>query len=108
MRLFLFTPPTTLPNEHAALHSLAARAKSSNKGDFTLLPAALHVRKPGADEASVEDYLKGLPEALLQRAVLHSHHALASKFDIQVAMDAYSWGKERQRGGSQEVEASST
>lgn len=85
MRLFLFTPPTTLPNEHAALHSLAARAKSSSSsGAFALLPAALHVRKPGADEASVEDYLKRLPEALLERAVLHSHHSLASKFDVQV------------------------
>ena len=82
MRLFLFTPPTTLPNEHAALHSLAARAKRSSA---FALPAALHVRKPGADEASVEDYLKGLPEALLERAVLHSHHALAIKFDNQLS-----------------------
>ena len=82
MRLVLFTPPTTLPKEHAALHSLAARSKTSSA--FALLPAALHVRKPGADEASVEDYLKALPEALLERAVLHSHHALANKFDIQV------------------------
>lgn len=83
MRLVLFTPPTTLPNEHAALHSLAARAKGSSA---FALPAALHVRKPGADEASVGDYLEGLPRALLERAVLHSHHALASKFGIQVGM----------------------
>ena len=83
MRLVLFTPPTTLPNEHAALHSLAARAKGSSA---FALPAALHVRKPGADEASVGDYLEGLPRALLERAVLHSHHALASMFGIQVGM----------------------
>ena len=88
MRLVLFTPPTTLPSEHAALHSLAARAalssSSSSRSSHLLLPEALHVRKPGADEASVEDYLQNLPEIFLERAVLHSHHALASKFDIQV------------------------
>ena len=100
MRLVLFTPPTTLPNEHAALHSLASRSKSSSA--FVPLPAALHVRKPGADEASVEDYLERLPEALLERAVLHSHHALASKFDIQVR-DMRGWeirGRERGEKGT--------
>jgi hypothetical protein len=105
MRLFLFTPPTTLPNEHAALHSLAARAKStattSDGGGF--LPAALHVRKPGADEASVEAYLKKLPRSLLERAVLHSHHALAGKFDVQVGdfkivIEKRAWTREREGG----------
>lgn len=90
MRIVLFTPPTTLPSEHAALHSLAARATST---PALLLPSALHVRKPGADEASVEGYLKKLPPALLERAVLHSHHALARKFDIQVR----DWIFERKR-----------
>lgn len=84
MRLVLFTPPTTLPDEHANLHALAARATTSSSGAEFFLPAAIHVRKPDADEAFVADYLRRLPRALLERAVLHSHHALASKFDIQV------------------------
>lgn len=96
MRLILFSPPTTLPHEHATLQKLAARARAASSTasagvaasppSSLLLPAAFHVRKPGADEASVEDYLKRLPRELLERAVLHSHHGLADKFEIKVCV----------------------
>lgn len=86
--LLLFTPPTTLPHEHATLNKLAARAARRRGGDdpLLLLPAALHVRKPGADEDAVADYLRKLPRELLERAVLHSHHGLADRFQVKVCV----------------------
>lgn len=72
MKLIVITYPESLEHEVSTIHDLFEHGLE-----------LLHVRKPGQDVSSTEQFLRQLNPAYYNRVVLHQHHELASKFNIR-------------------------
>jgi thiamine-phosphate pyrophosphorylase len=71
-RLIVVSPPEALPREHTWLNQLFEAGLST-----------LHLRKPGAARADVEDYLRAVPTEFHSRIRLHQHHELVEEYGLQ-------------------------
>lgn len=73
MQVVLITPPTTASCE----------VQSVNRMLDAGLPV-LHLRKPEADRAAIQQYLHAIKPQYLNRVVLHQHHSLAEEWPLKV------------------------
>jgi thiamine-phosphate pyrophosphorylase len=73
MQVVLITPPTTASCEVQQVNRMFQQG----------LPV-LHLRKPEADRAAIQQYLRDINPQYLNHVVLHQHHSLAEEWPLKV------------------------
>lgn len=72
MRIIVISPTKTTDNEISVVCQL-----------FKSGLQTLHLRKPGYSAKKLKEYLQSIPKEYHNRIVIHSHHKLALKFNLQ-------------------------
>lgn len=72
MKIVVISPSKLTENEHKTIEQL-----------FELGLDTYHIRKPRFRTSELEDFIKKIPQHFHNRLIIHSHHKLASKYDLQ-------------------------
>lgn len=79
MQLVLITPPS-----HVATDVAQELRHVNSMFDAGL--RVLHLRKPSAERADIEGYLRGISPQHRAKVVLHQHHSLAAEWKLKVGV----------------------
>lgn len=70
--IIVISSQKTVPNEHEVIRLLFENGLHT-----------FHLRKPGYKKNQLRDYIKQIPSKYHNRIVIHNHHELALKFNLQ-------------------------
>lgn len=72
MKLIVISSPKNFQSEHQLIEELFVEGLKY-----------FHLRKPTFTKKKIENFIKQIPERYYNRIVLHSHHALAEKYNLK-------------------------